>query len=66
MSDSGTERMKDVERAQAVVAALGDACDCDEGDGVSILMDCDACLTRLIANAISERRMEAMPKEIGR
>lgn len=60
MSDSGTERMIDVQRAEAVVASFSDECPHAPGEGVGPLTvaECDGCMVRLIAKAITERRVE--------
>jgi hypothetical protein len=60
VSDSGTERMKDVQRAFKVVAEFSENCpDSEEADDPSPILSCDKCMAKLIANAISERRAEA-------
>lgn len=51
--DAGAERAQDVKRAEAVVASFAAVC---HHDDVTSIFECDECMTRLIANAITDRR----------
>lgn len=60
MTDSGTERMRDVERAFKVVAEFHENCpESEERDDPRPILSCEKCMAKLIANAISDRRAEA-------